>query len=350
MPEKAEFKKEEYYARQLVLTDLGKEGQRKLEESKMVVVGLGGLGSIVTLYLALAGVGHLRLIDQDTVELNNLHRQVLFSTDDLRRPKAEVAGKKISKINPNVSLDVLVENVNEDNVREILSGVDVVVDGLDNMRTRYLVNKVCVEQEVPYVFAGAIGLEGNVTVFSPPETPCLECVFGGLDDAYLPTCETRGILGVTAGTIGLIEATEAIKLITGIGETLKGKLLFCNLRDMTFDIFDIVKRPDCPICSATKEEAIKVAVAKTSKTTWLCGRNTVNVNPPKPMDIMMDEIYPLIKNRYKVVAKSALAIIFDFEGFEVSLFKNGRMLIKNVQDEEEAINVYNKVLNRLKPQ
>ncbi|HDD69599.1 MAG TPA: HesA/MoeB/ThiF family protein, partial [Candidatus Bathyarchaeota archaeon] len=192
---------EEFYSRQIVMKELGNEGQRKLGKAKVAIVGLGGLGTASALYLALAGVGHLRLIDQDTVELHNLHRQILYTPEDLRYPKVEVSAKRLRKVNPLVKVEAFPENLNASNVEKLLSGVDCVVDGLDNMRTRYLVNRACAKLRIPYIFGAAIGIEGNLSVFAPPETPCLECVFPNIEDSSLMSCDVRGVLGATPGII-----------------------------------------------------------------------------------------------------------------------------------------------------
>lgn len=231
------FDLDEYYKRQVVLRELGHEGQEKLRRSKVAVIGLGGLGSAATLYLTLAGVGYLRLIDQDTVELHNLHRQVIYTLDDLRLPKVEAAAKRIKQINPEVEVEPIPENVRETSVEEILDGVDCVVDGLDNMRTRYLLNRVCVKRKIPYIYAAAIGIEGYLSVFTLPETPCLACIFPSLDDRYLPTCETRGVLGATTGIIGTMEAMETIKLLAEFGNTLKNILLICDFYALSLCYF-----------------------------------------------------------------------------------------------------------------
>ena len=152
----------EFYSRQTVLKELGNKGQQKLCEAKVAVVGIGGLGTVSSLYLALAGVGHLRLIDQDIVEVRNLHRQILYTADDLDYPKAEVAAAYLKKINPLIKAEPISENVNSSNVERLLASVDLVVDGLDNMATRYLINRACVKLKVPFVFGAAIGLEGNL--------------------------------------------------------------------------------------------------------------------------------------------------------------------------------------------
>jgi len=337
------FDSKEFYSRQMVLSELGAKGQKKLNRSKVVVVGLGGLGNASSLYLALAGVGYLRLVDQDTVEMNNLHRQILYDLGDLRYPKVEAAAKRIKQTNPDVKVESVPENVRESNAEKIVRGMDCVVDGLDNMRTRYLLNRACVKYKIPYVFGGAIGIEGNLSVFHSPKTPCLECVLPNLDDRYMPTCEVRGVLGATAGIIGTMQAMETIKLLTEIGEPLEGKLMVCDFRDMYFAVIDIFKKPYCPVCQGeiTPVEGKEGLV-------WLCGRNTVNVNPQKPISMNLTKVYETLKRHFKIIVKSSLVIVFKYNrDVEVSLFNHGRMLIKNVEDEKYALRVYNGVLAKL---
>lgn len=338
------FNRSEFYSRQTVLPELGPQGQEKLKSSKVVIVGLGGLGTASALYLALAGVGHLRLVDQDTVELHNLHRQVLYGVGDLRYPKVEAAAKRIKQTNPDVKVESVPENVRESNIEEIVQGMDCVVDGLDNIRTRYLLNRACAKYKIPYVFGAAIGIEGNLSVFAPPETPCLECVLPDLDDRYLPTCEVRGVLGATTGIIGTMQAMETIKLLAGIEDTLKGKLMICDFRDMYFATIDISKRPDCRVCQGKMEKPSDAV----ERLAWLCGSNTVNVNPPKPMNIRLGDAYEALKRDFKMLVRSSLVVVFEYNGgVEVSLFNGGRMLIKNVKDEKSALDVYNKLIEKL---
>ncbi|MGQ9624511.1 MAG: HesA/MoeB/ThiF family protein [Candidatus Bathycorpusculaceae bacterium] len=333
----------EFYSRQIVLRELGQEGQKKLARSKAAVVGLGGLGTVSSLYLALAGVGHLRLIDQDTVELHNLHRQVLYSKKDLRYPKVEASAKRLRKANPLVEVEPIAENLNAKNVEKLLSGVDCVVDGLDNMQTRYLVNRASAKLKIPYVFGAAIGIEGNLSVFAPPETPCLECVFPGVDDSNLLTCDVRGVLGATPGIIGTMQAMETIKVLTRIGSPLKGKLLICDFNDMTFATIDVYKRENCPVCQGA---TVLLPKAK-EKLVWLCGRKTANINPEKPLKLNLNQIHEMIKEQFKVRIKSSLAIIFDYKNYEISLFNGGRMLIKNVDNEKSALEIYREILQKL---
>jgi len=335
-------KRGEYYARQTILKEFGRRGQEKLAQSKVAIVGLGGLGTVSALYLTLAGVGHLRLIDQDTVEVSNLHRQVLYTPDDLNYPKVEVCAKRLQKTNPLVKVEPISENLNSGDVEELLLGMDCVVDGLDNMRTRYLVNRACMRFGVPYVFGAAVGLEGNLSVFASPETPCLECVLPGVEDDFLSTCDVRGVLGATAGIIGTMQAMETIKVLTGMGSALKGKLMVCDFSDMYFTTIDIFKREGCPACQDEK------AFPETKeKFVWLCGQNTDNINPEKPLERDFNEVYEAVKHSFKVRIRSQLAIVFDYKGFEISLFNGGRMLIKNVEDEKSALRVYREVRKKL---
>ncbi len=331
-----------FYSRQTVLKELGEEGQQKLAKSKVAIVGAGGLGTVSSLYLTLAGVGYIRLIDQDTIETHNLHRQILFNPDDLHYPKTEIAAKKLEKQNPLVTVEAIPENVNASNVERLLKGVDVVVDGLDNMVTRYLVNRVCVKIGVPYVFGAAIGIEGNLSVFAPPETGCLECLMPNLSESDLLTCNTRGVLGATTGIIGALQAMETIKLLAGVGSTLKNKLMVCDFRDMDFTTIDISKNTHCPVCHGDLS-----SISGSERLVWLCGKETANINPEKPLKLNLDEVYLKVSKQFNIRLKSRLALMFDYKTYEVSLFNGGRMLIKGVADEKIALAIYREIIKRL---
>ncbi len=342
VPRTRKFSFEQYYSRQTVLKEFGEKGQRKLVESKVAVVGLGGLGTVSSLYLTLAGVGRMRLIDQDVVELVNLHRQILYSPDDIGYPKVEISARRLAAANPFVEVEPVAENVNSVNVEKLLSGVDCVVDGLDNMRTRYLINRACIRLGIPYIFGAAIGVEGNLSVFQSPETPCLECFLPNVDDSCLETCDARGVIGAAPGIIGGMQAMETIKVLTGMGSTLKGKLMVCDFADMFFSTIDILKRPDCTACNNIGGE-----IVAGEKVVWLCGRSTANVNPERPLKMSLNDAFAAIKDVFKVRVKSQLAVIFDYKGFEITLFKGGRMIIKNVKSERMALGVYREIRKRL---
>jgi adenylyltransferase/sulfurtransferase len=333
---------EAFYSRQTTLKELGEAGQEKLSKSRIAVVGTGGLGSVSSLYLALAGVGYIRLIDQDTVEAHNLHRQILYDTDDLHYPKAEIAASRLQKLNPLIKVEAVSENVHASNVERLLQGVDCVVDGLDNMITRYMINRVCVKEQIPYVFGAAIGVEGNLSVFAPPETGCLECLMPNVSDSDLMTCSTRGVIGATPGIIGSLQAMETIKLLAGIGSTLKGKLLVCDFSDMDFTTINISKNTRCSICHGEVS-----ALSGEERLVWLCGKDTANINPKTPLRLNLEEIYPKVSKLFDVRLKSQLALMFTYKKCEVSLFNGGRMLIKGVTEEKDALAVYREILKKL---
>lgn len=332
----------DFYSRQVILKELGQKGQNKLCQSKVAVVGVGGLGTVSALYLTLAGVGNLRLIDQDIVETKNLHRQILYTIDDVDYPKAEAAAARLQKQNPLIKAEPVSENVNAGNVGRLLKGVDLVVDGLDNMATRYLINRACVRMKIPYVFGAAIGMEGNLSVFDPPETPCLECVLPNLSDNELLKCDTRGVIGATPGIIGAMQAFEAIKVLTGVGTPLKSKLMICDFTDMSFTSIDISKRANCPSCEGTFPPELR------ERLVWLCGQNIANINPETPLKLDLAQVCASVqKHGFHVRVKSRLALMFDYKGLEVSLFNGGRMLIKNVSDEKAALSAYREILAAL---
>lgn len=340
-PEKKAFATE-FYGRQTIMKELGEKGQALLAKSKVAVVGAGGLGAVSSLYLALAGVGYIRLIDQDTVELQNLHRQILYTKADLHYPKAEVGAKRLQELNPLIQAEAFTENVNAGNVERLLKGVDCVVDGLDNMVTRYLVNRVCVKLKIPYVFGAAIGIEGNLSVFAPPETGCLECLLPNLSDNDLLTCSTRGVIGTTPGVIGALQATETIKILAEIGQTLKGKLLVCDFSDMDFTTIEISKSARCPVCHGDL-----VGISGGEQLVWLCGRDTANINPERAVRLNLDDVFPVVNQQFALRLKSRLALMFNYKEYEVSLFNGGRMLIKGVKDEKNALTIYREILKKL---
>ncbi len=342
---KSQFDKTEFYSRQVILNELGGSGQEKLRHSSVTIVGLGGLGGVSALYLALAGVGNLTLVDQDTVEMNNLHRQVLYSLDDIRYPKVEAASRRISVINPETKITPVPENLDSENVSSILTGSECVVDGLDNMNTRYMINRYCVENQIPFVFGGAIGMEGNVAVLKSPETPCLECVLPGLNDLGLPTCDTRGVLGATTGIIGAIQAMETIKTLAGIEPESKGRLMVFDFAQSEFRTVTLNIRPDCKVCQIRPE----TAVPYTRRLAWLCGSDTANVNPEKPLSLDLESLSRSIGRKHKILLTTPMVVVFDYDGHEVSLFSKGRMLIKNVRDETEALSISRDVIRIIGP-
>ena len=237
------------YSRQLLLPEVGLTGQKLLRASRVLLVGAGGLGSPAALYLAAAGVGTLGLVEPDRVDLTNLHRQVLYTTAEVGAPKGERAAERLRALNPTIEVRVHPELLTSANALEILRGYDVVVDGSDNFPTRYLVNDACVLLRKPDVFGSVYRFEGQVTVFDAVHGPCYRCLYPEPPppDA-VPTCAEGGVLGVLPGVVGLLEATEAIKLVLNLGEPLVGRLLLFDALDMRFREVRVEKSVDCPVC------------------------------------------------------------------------------------------------------
>jgi molybdopterin/thiamine biosynthesis adenylyltransferase/rhodanese-related sulfurtransferase len=237
------------YSRHLIMPEVGVAGQKKLKAAGVLIVGAGGLGSPLAMYLAAAGIGHLGLVDYDVVDLSNLQRQILHGTRDVGRPKTESALERLEDINPHIVIDTYDVSLNSKNARDIIGGYDLVVDGTDNFPTRYLINDVCVFTGKPFVFGGIFRFYGQVSVFCTKEGPCYRCLFPSPPPAdSVPSCAEGGVLGFLPGTIGTIQASEAVKLILGIGNTLAGRLLTYNALDVDFRIFDVSKDPECPVC------------------------------------------------------------------------------------------------------
>lgn len=239
----------ERYSRQILLPQVGGKGQERLLASKVLLIGVGGLGSPVATYLTGAGVGTLGIVDSDEVELSNLHRQMLFSSDDIGEKKAVAAQYRLQKINPDVKVVPYVLRLTSENIFEIIRDYDVVVDGSDNFPTRYLANDACVITKKTLVFGAFFRYEGQAMVIKPGEGPCLRCIFPSPPPPGLvPSCQEAGVLGALAGVIGLIQATETLKLILGIGEPLIGKFILFDSLGMNLVRLSTRKDPNCSVC------------------------------------------------------------------------------------------------------
>lgn len=237
------------YARQIALPELGEEGQSRLGASRVLVVGLGGLGSPAALYLAAAGVGRLGLVEFDEVDASNLHRQVLYGAADEGRPKLEVAARRLREVNPEIGLDLIDTRIEPSNAADLVSGYDVVLDGTDNFAARYAVNDACVAAGICNVHGAVQRFEGLVTVLAHPDGPCYRCLFPDPPPpGMVPSCAEAGVIGVLPGTVGLLQATEAIKLLTGIGDPLVGRMLRLDARDMRFTDVRLARDGACPAC------------------------------------------------------------------------------------------------------
>ncbi len=240
------------YSRHLIMPEVGIEGQKKLKDAGILLIGAGGLGSPLGLYLAAAGVGRLGIVDFDTVDFTNLQRQIIHRTEDVGRLKVESAKEKINAINPDVEVAVFNAKISRDNIMDLIRPYDIVIDGTDNFPTRYLVNDACIFQKKPNVYGSIFRFDGQATVFYPFKGPCYRCLYPEPPPpGMVPSCAEGGVLGVLPGIIGVIQATEAIKLIIGQGEPLIGRLLLYNALTMKFREVKLKRSPDCPVCGDT---------------------------------------------------------------------------------------------------
>ncbi len=241
------------YSRHLIIPEVGMEGQRKLKAARVLAVGAGGLGAPIALYLAAAGVGTLGIVDFDVVDFTNLQRQVIHGTSDVGRPKLESAAETIHEINPNVRVVPYASKLSSENALEIFRDYDMVVDGTDNFPTRYLVNDACVLTGIPNVYASIFRFEGQASVLALPDGPCYRCWYPEPPPPGLvPSCAEGGVLGVLPGIMGTLQAMEAIKLILGIGQPLKNRVLLFDALQMRFRELKLRKSPDCPICGPNR--------------------------------------------------------------------------------------------------
>jgi adenylyltransferase/sulfurtransferase len=275
------------YTRHILLPEVGVEGQKKLLAAKVLVVGAGGLGCPISLYLAAAGVGTIGLVDFDTVDASNLQRQILFTTEDVGKPKVEVAAKRLKALNPDVTVNTYAVALKSDNIMDILKDYDMIIDGTDNFPTRYLTNDAAVLQKKPNIYGSIFRFDGQVTVFKTPEGPCYRCLYPEPPPpGEVPSCAEGGVMGAMVGTIGAIQATEAIKLITGAGKPAIGKFVIYNSLDMQFRNLKLHKDPSCPICGTnpTIKELIDYE--------QFCGMK-VEDTQTKQVEISKDEITAL---------------------------------------------------------
>jgi molybdopterin/thiamine biosynthesis adenylyltransferase len=255
VPKTLTAEQRERYSRHILIPEIGLEGQQKLLEAKVLLLGAGGLGSPAALYLAAAGVGTLGVVDNDVVDLSNLQRQVAHSNDRIGIPKVDSAEIAIKEINPDVNVVKYQTRLDASNIMEIIEGYDVIIDGVDNFPTRYLLNDATVRLGIPVVSASILGFDGQLSVFKPYDGPCYRCLYPTPPPAELaPSCGANGVLGVLPGTMGLLQSTEVIKLIVGSGEPLIGRLLLYDALAASFTELKVRRDPECPVCSRDPSE------------------------------------------------------------------------------------------------
>jgi len=304
----------------------------------VAVIGLGALGTVIAGNLCRAGVGHLRLVDRDFVELSNLQRQILFDEEDARRrlPKAVAAAEKLRAINSEVVIEPLIADVAAGNVEQIIAGCDLVLDGLDNMETRFLINDACVKTGTPWIYGGAVASTGATMTIVPGKTACLRCLVDQVPaPGTMPTCDTVGVLAATTGALASIECAEALRLLTGYEST--GSILCIDIWDRDFRELTIERRPDCPACGADEYEYL--SGSRTSWTTVLCGRDAVQIVPPTEQELPLEDLAQRLARIGKVLYNGFL-LSFQIGDRELVVFPTGRAIIRGTTDEAEARTIY----------
>jgi len=338
----------EYYSRHMVLTEIGVAGQQKLKSSRVCVMGLGGLGSPLSMQLASMGVGHLRLVDRDVVETSNLQRQYLYSVDVVGYPKVEAAASRLRRLNPYIDIEPLPLSVNANNVERVLHGVDVVVDGLDRMAPRYAVNRACFKLGIPYVFGAVITQIGNVSTIIPGETACLECFQGNVDDASLPTCAVVGVNPSIIGIVASIQVSEAVRIMTGRRPKLANALLFCDLDSLTFERIELAKAETCPICGRTpRAEPAPIKYEQVEEICGREGRRVFVITPDDELELDLGALNcQLVELGYDLDVQASLGTSFSNEsGVKGSVLNSGVTILEGVEDKGEAERFYHQLVH-----
>jgi molybdopterin-synthase adenylyltransferase len=337
------------YIRQMTFAPIGKEGQERLHKSRALICGCGALGTVLASTLVRAGVGHVRLVDRDFLELNNLQRQILFDENDLAEnlPKAIAAANKLRRINSSVEIEPLVADVNYTNIAELCSGFDVILDGTDNFETRFLLNDAACKFRIPFVYGGCIGAEGQSLTVIPGETPCLRCVIPEPPPpGSTPTCDTAGILGSAVNVVASIQSCEAIKLMTDRRDAVRRTLIVIDLWDNQFrqmKLESLREQGGCPTCRG--EEYPWLSGDRMSQSAILCGRNAVQLRPSSgessalSFDALAAKLSPLGE-----VTRNRFLLRAAIDGYNLTVFPDGRAIIAGTDDVSVARTVYAKYI------
>lgn len=333
----------ERYSRQMLFGEIGSEGQKKLLNSRVLLVGCGALGASHAEMLARAGVGILRIVDRDFVEFTNLQRQTLFSEQNAkeRLPKAIAAQKRLNEINSNIEVEAIVADVNLSNIENLIKDCDLILDGTDNFITRYLINEACVKHKKSWIYGAAVSGYGTTMTIIPNETPCLRCIFEEMPSVgTAPTCDTAGVIMPIIATISAVQVTEAIKILVEKQNALHNSLMQFDVWQNDWRKIKLGKpNPDCFVCGQRKFELLDAE--NTNVSTTLCGRDAVQILPPKPTNLDLKKLADNLKNVAEVKQNEYL-VRLTVEGFELTIFRDARAIIRGTDDISIARSVYAK--------
>jgi len=336
------------YSRQVMLEEIGYQGQLKLKAAKVCVVGVGGLGNPITTRLVAMGIGKIRIVDRDVIELSNLHRQTMFDDSDVGEIKVEVAAKKLQKLNPDVIIEALPISVNDYNAIEVVDGCDVVIDALDSVNARYSLNKACVANKIPFVTGAAVAVSGQAFTVLPKTSACYHCMFPALDEDSMPTCSIEGVHPSILSIIGGIEVSEAVKIILGKKPSLSNRILHVDLENLDFSYTKTFQVDECPVCGTGKLEDTP---KKEMIIEELCGRNrgkrTFSLTPTSSFVLDVDKVTKIAKDKgFKVENQGKLGLSLRTNEISVSFLKRGSAVIIGTKDENDAISLYKELLGR----
>jgi adenylyltransferase/sulfurtransferase len=331
----------ERYSRQILLPEVGKEGQEKLLDASAAVIGCGALGTVAVSSLVRAGVGQVKIVDRDYIELNNLQRQILFDEEDIARglPKAIAAAEKLRKINSQVEIEPMVADVNPGNVEEIIGDVDLVLDGTDNFETRFLINDACIKHGIPWVYGAVIGTYGMTMAIVPHRTPCFRCFVAEMPaPGTTPTCDTVGVLAPAVNIVASLEVTESLKLLMEREEELHSRLIYVDAWAGTLEGLELEKGDGlCPACDLSQFEFLEAREG--SYLTHLCGREAVQVSVRGETKVSFSALAERLNSVGQVTSNDYM-LRFRVDSYELTVFPDGRTIIKGTTDEVLARTLY----------
>lgn len=328
------------YSRQILFSPIGKEGQKRLQQSAVLIVGMGALGTAVANHLVRAGVGHVKFVDRDFVEMSNLQRQMLFDEDDAKQslPKAIAAESKLKKINSEIEIEGIVLDVTAENIETLLEGIDIVIDGTDNFATRFLLNDAAFKKGIPYVYGGVVGSRGMSAMFIPNQTACLRCLID--HDVSGETCDTVGVISPIVDMVASLEANETIKYLVGKKQFRNTLMTIDIWNNRVFELNITRAKTDCLTCQ--KKEFPSLHVRENSYITTLCGRETIQIRGKK--SISLEDWATRLSQVGKIKKTPFLLQVFLPEGEKLTLFPDGRTLIHGTDDVTRAKTLYSRYI------
>lgn len=347
------------FSRQIMLEEIGFVGMEKLRDAKVCVVGVGGIGNPIVSQLAAMGVGKLKIVDRDVVEISNLHRQQLYNEDDIGKVKVEVAAERLKKMNSHVKIEAIPLSITKYNAESIVKGVDIIIDALDSVDARYALNDACLKYNIPFIYAGALGMLGSVCTILPSRSACLRCIFPALADEDMPTCSTEGVHPSILYLVAGVQVSEAVKILTGKYPTLVNKLLYIDLNELSFDKIQMFRNEECSSCGPKKESMNEELALHADELIIeeLCGRDrgkrTYTVTPSSTLPASINLI-GIVKNAeslgYDIKMRGNLGITASTKAskLSVSFLTSGAATIVGAKDEEDALSIYRTFVNEKK--